>query len=571
MEQSLEGHHKPVTAHTTLRCIAWVLLSALTCVWIAASYHRFKNLDPRFDQSGNAAISRQMSRADHFFPRRAYPGQPLAIAQEADRTSWLRAPARTYIVETIVTFDATSIFANYVFMKLWQPVYRTTIFTSIAFRSVEALLIAGWSVILFGSRRSIGLWYAAFFAGGLLTLVCGYTTWFSPWGAHNFAVTFLLIALFCVERALRLWRHDKLTWKMLAVCAIAQVLALYSYSACTLLLLLAVPMSILLVKERRWRERGLAALGYVVFVLLAGSPVLLRYHASPTQPGSDSQSLHRVAMSAIGWWQAGAAYYSWEGLLLGLAGLALLCRKRVFVPMCLVVAHFLLWTFMPTFTWNLTATGLRTFNYLLPWLALGGAASLMAALRAPQRWRIPLTAAVVLLLAAHWTIQVRMISSKSAFLRRVPLFNDLYLNRQGEIGYFVSQIDHQLPAGATLLAGDALIRDSFEVMTTRGDLLDKLPPPGDSLYRWSRQGELFDYLTVHNGMHFDCRNAYALIADKDLQTFAQLIRDPALGCGDAAGFVALRRFSLPDDHLSVTPLTLYSIEQKQPPVSATKS
>ena len=120
-----------------------------------------------------------------------------------------------------------------------------------------------------------------------------------------------------------------------------------------------------------------------------------------------------------------------------------------------------------------------------------------------------------------------MISSEQAFLRRAPLFNDLYLNRQGEFGYLVSQIDERSPRGATLVAGDAEILDAFEVLTTRRDLLDRLPPPVDSLYRWSARNSLNDYLVVHNRQHFDCRNAYALVGTEETQQLFLLIQDPA--------------------------------------------
>ena len=280
-KQSLGDQNADVAANRAARSIAWILLTALAAVWVVASFNRFKNLDPRFDQSGNAVISLQMSRADHLFPRRAFRGQPIANAMEADRSSWLRAPARTYIIEPLVVFDATSIFTNYVAMKLWRPTYRTTIFTSIAFRTLAALLIAAWSAVLLG-KRSISLWYVAFFVGGLLTLVCAYSTYFSPWGAHNFAVTFLVIALFCLERTLPRWGHGDLRWPALLLCGVTQVLALYSYSTCTLLLLLAVPMSIMLVRERPWKDRFVASLGYILFVLLVDSPVLIRFHGSPT-------------------------------------------------------------------------------------------------------------------------------------------------------------------------------------------------------------------------------------------------------------------------------------------------
>ena len=120
-KQSLGDQNADVATNRAARSIAWILLTALAAIWVVASFHRFKNLDPRFDQSGNAVISLQMSRADHLFPRRAFRGQPIANATEADRSSWLRAPARTYIIEPLVAFDATSIFTNYVAMKLWRP------------------------------------------------------------------------------------------------------------------------------------------------------------------------------------------------------------------------------------------------------------------------------------------------------------------------------------------------------------------------------------------------------------------------------------------------------------------
>jgi hypothetical protein len=502
-----------------------------------------------------------MSRADHFFPQRAFRGQSIAIAQEADRSSWLRAPARTYIIEPLVVFDATSIFTNYVAMKLWRPAYRTTISTSIAVRAATALLIAAWSSILLG-QRSIVIWYVAFFVGGLLTLVCAYSTYFSPWGAHNFAITFLVVALFCLERTLRRWSHHDLRWPALVFCGITQVFALYSYSTCTLLLLLGVPMSILLMKDRPWKDRFVASLGYILFVLVVDSPVLIRFHDSPTHPGGNPHPLQTILASGVGWWLAGSAYYSWEGFLLGLLGVALLWRRKIFVPACMVLIHFLLWTFMPSFTWNSTATGLRTFNYLLPWLALGGAATACAAIENKRRRRALLTAAVALLLIAHWILQIRMISSEQTFLRRAPLFNDLYLNRQGEVGYFVSQIDEHLPRGATLVAGDAEILDAFEVLTRRRDLLDKLPPPADSLDRWSAQGKLRDYLEIHNRLHFDCTHAYALVGQEDTQQLSSLLRDPALGCGSNPALVASRRFSLPEDRV-VRPLVLYSVERER--------
>ena len=241
-------------------------------------------------------------------------------------------------------------------------------------------------------------------------------------------------------------------------------------------------------------------------------------------------------------------------------GVALLCRKQIFVPACIVAAHFLLWTFMPSFTWNLNHTSLRTFNYLLPWLALGGAATACAALQGKHGRRILFGAAVGLLLVAHWILQIRVISSEQAFLRRAPLFNVLYLNRQGEFGYVVSQIDEHVPHGATLVAGDAEILDAFEVLTTRRGLLDRMPPPVDSLYRWSAGNSLNDYLVVHNRQHFDCSNAYALIGREETQQLFLLIQDPALGCGNNAALVARGQFSLPEVGV-VRPLVLYSVER----------
>ncbi len=497
--------HSSRTAHWIGLLI--VCLLAAWCGLMAA--HSFGHLDPRFDQAWNALAARRMAQATHFLPVR-HPGDTFARALEADPKAWLSAPARIYVLTTIVTFDATSIVTNWLAMLVFGPTYAVTVYTSIAVSCLTGVLVFLWTERLFAGLCSTQRTMTAVLSA-VLVLFCAYRHYQSPWGAHNFAVFFLTLAAMLTAAQMRLWQQGiRLRRGALCLAAIAHLLAFYSYSTNVLLLGIATPLALLLAPGRRWRARIAAACLYAAFAAAATGFILIHEYPSPTGYSiPNPHPLHADLAGAVGWFAAGAGYYSVAGFVLALAGLVLLAaRLRVYFPLVLTGVHFVLWTFMRTFTWNATPTGLRTFNYILPFFALGGASVLGFA------WRMPLgrkrSTALVLILALlviHLSLQRGLMRSETRFVHRIPLFYDTYLRDQGGIQTAIRSVDQVLPPDAMLMPGDNEIATYFDLLSQRPDLVASATPPLSSILAHAEAGDLREYLTVRRPTRIRCHAA----------------------------------------------------------------
>ncbi len=547
------------------RAIDWTallllcLLGVLCSLWAA---HAFGHLDPRFDQAWNALASRRMAESTHFLPAR-HPGDTFARALEADPKAWLSIPARLYAVTTIVLLDATSIVTNWLAMLLFGHTYAVTIYTSIAASCLTSIIVFVWTQRLFADCPPLQRAPAAL-AGGVLVLFCAYRHYQSPWGAHNFAVFFLTLAAMLTANAIGQWeKGSPLGKQRLLILALAHLLALYSYSTNLLLLGIATPLALLCLRFKPWRFRLSAAVLYLVFAAAATGFIMIREYPSPTGfEIPNPHPIHADIAAAIGWFAAGAGYYSPAGFLLALLGLVLLAtRLRVYFPLALLGTHFLLWTFMRTFTWNATPTGLRTFNYVLPLFALGGAATLGFAWKiASIRWRTTALLAIGALLCSHFVLQLMLMHSQPRFIRRIPLFYDTYLRDQGAIQGAMADVDRRLPPDAMLMTGDGEIATYFDLLTRRPDLAAHETPPLSSILAHASQGDLRDYLSHRRPTTIDCHAAYALVDVLTTDWGAEALRLPGFGCGPVQTTTELGRYTLPRDGGLARTIELYRLQ-----------
>jgi len=299
---------------------------------------------------------------------------------------------------------------------------------------------------------------------------------FSPWGVHNAGVFFLVTAVVASVWLLR----DAKSWGNPPVRSMSLILlfggiACYSHWTNVLLLLPALGISLLTVRDISFGRRVAFTAGLTLLmsgILLPVGILTAVLHRADNNflvymnfGNSVLALLGGIPLRALKWFSAGCELFSPAGLLLGIAGLVWMARKyRIFLPLICLAVHFLAYCIVPGFIWNGSATWLRTYNYVFPFLSVGMGAMLALVWRGLRggAWAVVGRLIVGVCFLLHIYQQIPQLRSAESLRNRSPVFYDYYLEGQGNLRPTVAGLEGAIPEGEPILFWDYPLRQLYQ-------------------------------------------------------------------------------------------------------------
>lgn len=444
------------------RATYWFLLAILVLITFLGRWHFLKDTEPRIDQADFATSIRGIAEADHVWPRRT-PGQSFQQALLADQESLIHRIGRPVFNFPRFCLNAVPAVIASLVCWLFSYSYAKLVFLSILATCLSLLLLGYLPFAALPDWHDkpafvmvMGLGAALAYASALQVSL------FSPWGVHNAAVFFLVLAVIASVRLMRnaeCWQNhpvQSLLWT-----ALFTGLACYSHWTNGFLLIPAVAVGLLTIPDLPLRRRATLSIG---FGLLAGlilipvgilTMVLHRLNDNflifVNTGHSARPLLEGLPSRAWKWCLAGSELFSAPGLLLGIGGLAWIARKyRITLPLLCLVVHFLAYCLMPGFIWAGSPTWLRTYNYVIPFLAIGIGAAVAVVWQEALQGRLAVTARVLvaMFLLLHLYAQVPWFHPPEWMRSRSPAFYECYLRGQGNLRPSVIGLAEAIPENA---------------------------------------------------------------------------------------------------------------------------
>jgi hypothetical protein len=449
---------------------------------------RFAGTEPGTDQIAMARWIQDVRAADHVLPRRQAGERWYHALVRDDASSLHQLTSRLYnqpaMLAMAVPFAATYL-------------YTSVVSDSYAHQVRVGILVSTLVVPILG--------VAIHPLAGVVAAVSLYLSYFSPWSAHGFGLLSLCLSLLWMARALE--RDDPREAGMAALFAVL--------SHWTNWFLVPPALLLNLIRNRRfplyfaWLAAFLAPAFLVMYglALFAKTPFFEAAYFAPT---SASVLVHRAKL----WLDLGVRSFSWPGLLLCLVGLFGSGRPLGLFRAALV-AHFLVWCFLPGFTWNGSGTYWRTFPYAVVLLCAGAGGA----------WKLRGTLAktsVALGLIALFLAQRDD--------RSLPPILRYYQGEAGRLEATVKRIEQTLPADYALSSWDYESQNRFSVMRDpargRAHFLPALKP----LSTRARDGSLGWYLSERAPDFSTSRPIFLLseegVSDHELETVLQSLLPP---------------------------------------------
>lgn len=420
-----------------------VLVTAIR-LWSLAS------VEPRYDQAFYAWWVRELADAGHVLPR-ALPGEGMADALKGDVDSVVHQLLRNVYNKPTAVLTLVPVALMWAVVKSVGFSYAALSMTSIVVASLLLPLLA-----LFpmdggkgsGSRPGMGAPAAM-----ILAALNPYLFWVSPEGVHNFGMVALVAAL-AVTQARMLGRTTERVEVLVHGCAL--------FCHWTNLFLLPLIGFASRLFDWNFRERRLSsAFRYGLWMAVIGgmlSPLLVieyfrsaeaQVHSLGTvlnlTVGGDGTFWRRLVSGGEAWLRTGLQSFGPPGMVGALAGLILLWRGGIRIPLMLVGLHFAAYLVLPGFV----GASWRVFAYVVPVLCLGLGGLLVHLMRSETLWR---RAAGLLLLAGHLAVQVPPLVAPSRAAAAMPEFWDLYYRGQGELRPMYGEVEALLPRGSVLLS-----------------------------------------------------------------------------------------------------------------------
>jgi len=495
----------------------------VSAIVFAYRLSNFGDMEPRVDQAYFAWWVQGMAAADHLLPH-PETGESLFAALARDETGFLTQLFRPIYSSTTELFKLVPLLAGYTAALLFGASLAVQVATGIVAGTgvlfVLALYPFWWPSTTASngtSPRDAAVGVTAVVLGGATV----YLHLFSALGAHNFGILFLVIAIAVAGRFLPeiLDKHGFRTCvRPLLALTLASGLAFYSYKTNVFLLPVAVGLFILSFPGVGWRRRLGVLSAYAGTCLILIAPIFLFFalDAAKADFAKDSFSLASVwhnalpegpigilklvGARAVDWFRTGGRLFSWPGLVAGLGGLGWMAAVRGRgLPLCLAIAHFLVWCWIPLFA----ATGLRTYPYILPFLILGNAylvvnafGTFFAAIRQSRTvkvFRLRLCAVAVALITVHVGLQAPAYLDHKNLAAAYPDAWRIYMKGQGELRPMVAEIEALLPPNAVLMTWGYGLQYVFRNLK-QSETRISMPAALNALALRHRAGLLKDYI-----------------------------------------------------------------------------
>lgn len=496
--------------------IVTAIIAALCGVW---RIEQFGYLEMQGDQAFFTQWVLRLADADHFFPK-GVDGQGMLDALMHDEDSFLNILMRQiYQAQTLLFIVVSTIFFTLALLVTGITMQGVVV------TSVAASVIGLWFLALFpvkcrtdppGGAPTIDM-----YAIGMLALVGGvassFLNIFSAMGPHNTGVMFFLMAALVTQRWLGRVSQTGMVFadkQATVLMFVVQWLAIYAHYTNIFIIGPATVLAIAMDPLLRPRRRLGIVLEYSGISLVAFIPALAQLVVynntlsglvnSQTYAGIAADfilSSGNTAMDTIGeraflWFGDVSRIYTVPGFLLGLVGVAgMAWRDRIILPAAIVGAHFLFGSLMLSF-----GQYDRTAAYLVPMLILGGAWTVVAAVRymidmRHAGWRRSVTAGLLVILV--FTATSRHVVSEYARIKdpskvvRWGVFPGEAVWRP-----VISQVEVLIPVRGVLIPWDYGLSNQFRSMSQRSRRDLRVLRPLETLFLHLQTGTLRDYLDV---------------------------------------------------------------------------
>jgi hypothetical protein len=429
----------------------------------------FGDLEPRSDQAFLAWWVKGLVNSNHIFPH-IDQGERLIDALARDETGFLTQLLRPIYNSPTELFKIIPILAYYGTAQFFGDSYSNQVAMSIFTSAAIPFILALFPIYY----KSFGVHLSRFLIGLIALFIAStsvYLHFFSGWGIHNSGILTLVIAVIVSSGILsKLGKNNArwIPWRYVIGLFLINGLALYSFKTNLFLLPPATVFALFALPGVKWQQKFTLVFCYTLIVAVLilpiipltlisankpefaqdmTSPITLMLADLPTNPLNWLIIIYERSLS---WFTTAQKLYSLPGLTLGIIGLVILARDGIKLPFYLMLAHYLSWCFVPIFA----GVAFRTYPYLIPFLILGGAYFLVISchrtvLRGFNK-KIFFSIACVLLIA-HISTQILMLRPKTSLANTLPDFWSMYFAGQGEIRPIIAEIEHSLPAQATLL------------------------------------------------------------------------------------------------------------------------
>lgn len=426
----------------------WVALAIVALVIFATRYAIFSGVEPRIDQAYFASSMRDLASADHMLPRDT-ARQGFRQALERDTSSALYAIARPIYASPQFALELLPFGLGSVCLYLVGYSYTHVVALSIL---TSAITLIPVTVLFRRSTHAPGL---SGLSGALFYASSSYVALYSPWGVHNFGVFMLVLAIALGTRLM----PASANWtnfpnRRIAALAAITVLGAYSHFTNTLLLPLTFLLSLVALRQISFRRKIQIATLYCFIVFIGVAPVgiaSIMFHKTQSSflvyanvGNSLSAYLSGMPQRAVLWFAYGTRLFSIPGLLTGILGLAWMTSvTRIRLPMCFLIAHFTCYCLAPGFIWNGSSTYLRTYNYVIPFFAVGMGWILLQMITPGTmvRRHRTLFALIGMCLAWHLATQLPRNGYEAWARRHTQDFATDYLDGQGELRPIVGSIE----------------------------------------------------------------------------------------------------------------------------------
>lgn len=431
--------------------------------------HAFSDLEPRADQAFLAWWIKGLVATDHIIPLQS-AGESLLDAMARDETGFLTQTLRPIYNSPTELFKILPVFVVFVITKLIGDSYSIQVAISLIASAAIPFALASFPIWLNStSNRAVS------FSIGILALTIAafstYLHFFSGWGFHNYGILSLVVAVAVSARIMPSTLDEatgQMSWRAIVGLFLVNGLALYSFKTNLFLLPPATVMALVSIPNLNWRMKFRHVFTYVVIFTILILPFIPLVFISANKPdyAQDLTSpilLMQANLSGnlldwsmilytrtLNWIHTAQEFYSLPGLAAGLIGLTALARDGMRLPLCLAIAHYLAWCFVPIFA----GASFRTYPYLIPFLALGAAYFLVVSIRSALRFTLNKTIVAAIagaLLITHIATQIPDLRSKVHMAESLPDFWATYFIGQGEIRPMIAMIEQTLPADATLM------------------------------------------------------------------------------------------------------------------------
>ena len=428
----------------------WIALGLVVLVVFSIRYAVFSGMEPRIDQAYFAACMRDLVSADHLLPKRAV-GQGFRQALETDNKSALYAIGRPIYVSPQFAFELVPFLIGSASLLLVGYSYSHVVALSVL---ASVITLVPVTALFQRCARTTNL---AGLAGALFYASATYATLFSPWGVHNFGVFMLVLAIALATPLMATssgWTHSCI--RRLAALGAVTLVAAYSHFINPLLVPLTLLMGLVGLPGISVRRKIKLVAVYGLIVCIGIAPV-----------GVVSAFLHQVRgsflvyanvstslASYLGgmpdraglWFVLGMRLISAPGVVCGILGLAWMASVTRFrLPFWLLVAHFTCYCLSPGFIWNGSNTYLRTYNYVIPFLAIGMGWLLLQVIEPDGFLRryLALRILVGACLAWHLAIQIPVNGCEAWARRHARDFAVDYLDGQGDLRPIIRSIERR--------------------------------------------------------------------------------------------------------------------------------